>query len=352
MGIGALVLPNGLPDPSMPAPSEVEVVESVNDATEYRVRFDFNIEDGDFPLLANSLIGPESILAVAIPGDPLPAMLVSGPVIQQNISLINGGEGSSVNVYGTDASVTLDRDNKAVVRDNINDSTAVTEIVASHGLVPDVSFTNTMHTMLKHSLVQRETDLRFIRRLARRNGFWFWLTPEAPGVTIAHFKPPPVNDTPAQELRINVAEPNVDAVDITWNTERPVSTSLTQLDLGTLDDIDGSSQRSAVSGLASNALADVVSATRQLHLAVPVDDAGDLTARGNAALMDHGWFVSARVMVRQSILKDVVRAHTVVKLTGAGSRHSGKYLVSRVAHQMNEEDHFMTVDLIRNAWNG
>jgi hypothetical protein len=152
-------------------------------------------------------------------------------------------------------------------------------------------------------------------------------------------------------LRINVPGPNIDSVSIHWNAERPVSSSLTQLDLNGLSDISGNSERSTISGLASNHLADIVSSKREMHLAVPVDDAGDLTARGNAALVDHGWFVNARLTARLSTLGDIVRAHTVVNLTGAGLRHSGKYLVSRVVHSINEEDHVMAVDLIRNAWN-
>jgi len=250
-----------------------------------------------------------------------------------------------------DLSITMDRENKAAVHSNMNDSTAVTALLASYALVPDVTLTSTLHTDLKHSLVQRETDLRFIRRLARRNGFWFWLSDEAPGVTIAHFKAPPVGDEPTQELRINVSNSNIDALSIYWNTEYPVSSSLKQLDLNSLSDIDGSSERSTISGLASQSLGDIVSGTRQLHLAVPSDDSGDLTQRGNAALMDYGWFVSAQVTVKYSVLNDVIRAHTVVNIVGAGSRHSGKYLVSRVVHSINEEDHVMTVDLIRNAWN-
>jgi hypothetical protein len=40
-----------------------------------------------------------------------------------------------------------------------------------------------------------------------------------------------------------------------------------------------------------------------------------------------------------------------VTLTGAGSRHSGKYLVARVSHQIDATDHVMEAELIRNGWN-
>lgn len=352
MTIGAAILSNGLPEPSMPMPGEIQVVEAVNQATQYRLRYGTNIEDGDFPLLTNSLLDPESVLAVVIPGSPIPSILVSGPVVSQEINIVHGGEGTTVDVYGMDMSVSMDRENRSVVRSNINDSTAVMEILAGYAIVPDAAVTSTFHTDLKHPLVQRETDLRFIRRLARRNGFWFWVTDAAPGVSIGHFKAPPVDGTPAQELRLNVSEPNVDSVSVKWNSERPVSASLAQLDLGSLSSIDGSSQRSSINGLADQHLADIVPTARELHLSVPADDTGDLTSRGNAALIENGWFVKVQVQVRKSRLNSVIRSHTLVNIQGLGTRHSGKYLVSRVVHDINQEDHLMTVDLIRNGWNG
>jgi hypothetical protein len=52
-----------------------------------------------------------------------------------------------------------------------------------------------------------------------------------------------------------------------------------------------------------------------------------------------------------SVLKKLVRAHTVAALSGVGKRHSGSYVVARVVHDIDAEDHVMTIDLIRNGWN-
>jgi hypothetical protein len=344
-------MPNGLPDPSMPVPGQIEVVESIGQPTSYRLRYGFGIESGDLPLLTEDMLGPESNLAVVISGELLPNILVSGPVVRQEISLAQGGEGSTLDVIGMDKMVEMDREDKARIWSNQLDSAVVMAILAEYGVVPDVEVTTTLHVELKHALVQRETDLRFIQRLARRNGFWFWLSEEAPGVTIGHFKKPPVNDSASVDLRINVSDPNVDSVAIAWDVERPVSTSLSQLDLNSKNVIDGSVQQSSLVGLASNNLGSIINSTHQAHIAVPVDDAGDLSSRGEALLMDNGWFVHARLTVRKSRLHDIVRAHSVVTLTGAGSRHSGSYIVSRVQHTINPDDHTMAVELIRNAWN-
>jgi hypothetical protein len=40
----------------------------------------------------------------------------------------------------------------------------------------------------------------------------------------------------------------------------------------------------------------------------------------------------------------------VVRLRGAGSRHSGPWLCTRVRHVINEGVHTMHFELARNAW--
>ena len=45
-----------------------------------------------------------------------------------------------------------------------------------------------------------------------------------------------------------------------------------------------------------------------------------------------------------------VRAHTLVNLRGAGSRHSGKYFVAGVRHVIDAAAHTMEITLVRNGW--
>lgn len=350
MTLGVAILPEGLPEPE-----EVEVIEALHQPASFRLRFAVQIEDGDLALLTNPGLGPETELSILVPSGEGREVLVKGPVTGQLISLEEGGEGSRLDVLGADPSAAMDREDKAAIWSSQTDSGAVTAVLGTYGLNPDVSPTATMHTDQKHALVQRETDLAFVRRLARRNGYWFWISTDATtGLSTAHFKRPPVDAAPALELRINRSAEtgaNVESASIRWNTEAPVAATLTQLDLNTKSDIDGTTERSPLAGLADNALADLAPSPRRTHLAVPVDDAGDLGSRAEAVLIDGGWLVQAQVKARASVLGQVVRAHTVVTLSGAGSRHSGRYLVARVAHRIDADDHTMTIDLIRNGWN-
>jgi hypothetical protein len=49
------------------------------------------------------------------------------------------------------------------------------------------------------------------------------------------------------------------------------------------------------------------------------------------------------------VLGAVLRACDVVQIDGAGSVHSGKYLVWSVKHQISGEAHRMRFTLVRNA---
>ena len=102
--------------------------------------------------------------------------------------------------------------------------------------------------------------------------------------------------------------------------------------------------------LGTSSLQTITGDTRSVHLLAPVDDAGDLQARGQGVLIESDWFIRATCQTNLATLGELVRAHTVVELRGAGSRHSGKYFVAGVRHTIDAADHKMDITLLRNGW--
>jgi hypothetical protein len=350
---GCEVLPNAAPDPSLAQPARVEVTEAIGASTIFSLFYDFHIEDGDLALLKEARLGPEANIAVRVPDGDAAAVLVRGPVTRQRISVITGGEGSVLEVIGADVTVELAREHKVHVWPSTTDAAAITELLSSAGLVPQVDLPSTVvHVETKNSLVQREPDLHLIRRLARRNGCWLWLEYDpVAAVATAHVERPPVSQSPAAKFYLAGDQRNIDQAVIEWDVERVVASDAGNRDVFGASDMDGSVDRSPLTGLADRALADIVGKPRKARLSVPVDDAGDLMVRSEAALIEEGWFVRATLSVRARVLKQVVRAPSVVELHGAGTRHSGKYVVSRVVHRIDDADHWMDVTLVRNGWN-
>jgi len=354
MGLGISIRLNDAPDETVNAAAFVEVHECLNQPATYRIEYSFDVADDDFPLLKEEKLGPAAMLSVLAPADRKTECLVKGPVYGQRICFAQGGAGSSLVVLGGDSLIKMDRENKAVAWSDMTDSNAVSAIVSQPqlGFVPDVEDTPASHLESKHTLIQRETDLRFVQRLARRNGNLFWLSSDEFGIETAHFKRPPLDGLASCDLIINLKDPRSTAagIEISWDVERPTKTTAADLDLNTKSEVDGTVAGAPLTALGGSGLADIVTDSRIAHVRAPIDDTGDLRARSEGALIESSFFLHATGSTTFSALGKVLRAHSLVNLRGVGSRHSGLWFCAAVRHSIDQSEHRMDFDLIRNGW--
>ncbi len=351
MGLGATIrAANGSSDDLADA-SWIEIHERMGEPTTFRMRFEVEIDDDDVDWVSDERLSVGSTLIVTTTVGDTKECLVKGPVHGQRIHLAHGGAGSLVEVRGTDALVEMDREARSHQWKDATDSEVVQQILQKYGLSTDVSNTKSKHQEDKHTLIQRESDLGFVRRLARRNGCLFWLTFDPEGtVGTAHFKRPPVDGTPRTKLSINVDTPTIDEIQIEWDVERPTSFEAMHVDLNDKKKLDGSTKKSPLAALGERDLASITGDKRSMFLAAPIDEAGDLVARTEGAAIESSWFVRATCSTNVETLGAIVHAHAVVELEGAGSRHSGKYFVASVKHTIDPALHAMEIELVRNAW--
>lgn len=350
MGVGFLIAVSGKDDPELTGATSVEVYESMGQPSTYTIRYEIDIDEGDLKMPKDSRLDPGSELSVLVPVEEAVHCLVKGPVHGQKIHLEHGGAGSWMEVSGSDTSIIMDRETKSLVWEDVTDSDVVSSILGDYGYTPDVQSTSSGHYVDKHALVQRETDLGLVRRLARRSGFLFWITCDESGSETAHFKHPPVDGSAEAELVINLETPNLESVDIEWDVERPTSIEGKQLDLNAKTEMEISLDQSPLTALGQSGLGDITGDTRSVHLSAPADDDGDMTARGKGALIEANWFIRAFCQIDLDTLGKPVRPHTIVELKGAGTRHSGKYYVAAVRHTIDASEHQMDLELTRNAW--
>jgi phage protein D len=350
VGLGVAIASGGQSDALLGRAVRVEVSERLGETTTYRLRYDVDIAKGDLPLLSNGLLEPGSELSVVAPAKGGAQCLVKGPVHSHQIHLQHGGPGSWLEVRGSDTGVALDREHKSFLWDKATDSDAASKILGDAGYGTDVEPTTSKHVEDGHTLIQRDSDLRFLRRLARRNGYLLWITADSGGTETAHFRRPPVGEAPSVRLDINHRKRSVAAIDIGFDVERPTSVEAAQVDLTTKQDLAGAVPKSPLAPLGKSALAAIATGTRSVAVSAPADDAGDLQARAEGALVEADFFVRATLRTSTRAVGAIVRAHTVAELSGAGKLHSGAYLVSGVRHVVDASAHVMEVELLRNAW--
>jgi phage protein D len=228
-------------------------------------------------------------------------------------------------------------------------SDVVMLICGSYGLIPMVEPTGTFHSPLTHELVQRGTDLAFVRKLARDNGCWFWISVNPVGLEVAHFASPPVSGFPVATLSLYLERSAFDELDIEFDADRPTSVTSMGLDVGGLETVDASVPQSAVPAMAGQSLASINGGRTALAVA-PGDDAASLTGPAQAVLNESEFFVRATGTTTHARVGRVLHAHEVVQLDGLGRRHSGNWLVAEVRHLIDAVSHRMECTFVRNGW--
>jgi phage protein D len=350
MPLGISIAVAGTADDQMSDATMVEVQQRMGERTTYKLRYDIDITGDDIPALSDARSDPGSLLSVLVPVNGANVCLVKGPVTAHQINFVHGGAGSYLEVQGTDTTIAMDRETKTVLWPDVTDSDAVNTILGQYGYTPDLDPTDASHPENKHSLVQRDSDWRFVKRLARRNGILFWVDSDETGTETAHFKKPVVAGDPAMNLDINLDTSQIDSLTLNWDVERPSSVVASQVNLNDKSAIDGAVAQTPLAPLGGTALSAIATGVRSVPVTAPVDDVGDLQARGQSALIEAGWFIRAACQTSLKALNDIMKPNTLVNLRGMGTRHSGNYYVAAVKHVITPDGHTMDVELIRNAW--
>ena len=239
---------------------------------------------------------------------------------------------------------------------DVTDGAVANAIFSDYGITPAEDNTaddSPSHTESGHSLMQRGSDIQFLRTLARRNGKICRVAcKDQPGQRIGYFAKPNLAGDPVLTLTLSDPEAwTIDALDIDWDVTRPTSVVARQA-LFTDDDADGVSGDTSASGLTplgNRALADFAGKPMTVLLAAPVDDGGELSLRAQSLLRETNWFVRCEGQADVARLNAIPRAGTVVQIDGIGTLHSGKYFVWSVRHTITADSHTMKFVLLRNA---
>jgi hypothetical protein len=393
MGFGAIIAAGErnqlLPDRVLDYITEVRVEQSLDEPTRFAIRFQEDIIDGEPAIGGMPELQPEQMLAIAVQSGDAIRCLLRGPITDVQCSVMRGGPGSWYQVNGQDRRVEMNR--QYVRRAWSGRASAAAQTILGQTFDDtQVEQTNLIYgaprsgtSQVSQTLNQRTTNAAFIRQIARQNNLQFWieyecrlngLDPTSQSLEItetANLKPSPPRPngaavgalpidliqlvpTVAVALRVNVKPDryqNVTAFDLTENPERPnqfTGTAINERDL----------QESRTSAT------DPQPAIRQdgrglngsgVQRDVCITTAGnptELQNRAESALTEAGWFVNATASTTAYMLCGVLMPHDVVEVEGLGSKHSGPYQVSAVTHVINAADHFMDIQLRRNATGG
>ena len=348
------MLLDGSPASEIFSAATVEVEENLDTPSAFQIRIGVGDDGkGDLSLVGERRVRPFSKVSIVVtPIGQRPHCIFDGVVLSQRLHLEQGGHSSHVEIWGEDGSWLMNLEEKIKEWSNVTDASVASSIFGDYNITPapaNMQDDSAAHIETRHTLMQRASDIQFLRMLARRSGKLCWIAcTDLPGRPTGYFMTPSVSGAPAATLSIAPSTGNVAALDFEWDVAHP---SAVRAEQATLDGQSASvnATDSGLPTLADRDLSTFAERSMTVVLTAAVDDSGELDARAKALLRESGWFVRCRGEADLARLGTVLRAGSIVRVDAAGKLNSGKYFVWSVRHTITLDAHRMAFQLVRNS---
>jgi phage protein D len=260
---------------------------------------------------------------------------------------------SYLDILALDTSVLMSLEEKVVAWPNLADSDIVTQILGGYHVTPQVDATAPTHHDNDTTIVQRGTDLQFVRMLARKNGMEFYFQSDPNNGATAYFQAPQLGATPQPDLAIQFGDQsNLFRFQVRLNGQRPLHVKVQQVDVKSqsinlaqagntqLAEI-GKDDLNALIGSTLNSLVTPRDAAAQMLVAgIPTSNLTELQAIAQAVRDESAWMITAEGEVDTDTYQAVLRPHRLVLVKGVGACYSGKYYVTRVIHELQSDGQY------------
>lgn len=304
----------------------------------------------DWDLLDGSL-DPMKRVWIAVVMGALPEVLIDGIITQHNITPSNEPGRSTLTVTGTNLSVMLDLEEKNAQYKNQSDSLIVTQLIAGYpqyGLIPAVAPTTDVSIELQRIPRQHETDLRLIQRLARANGYVFYIEPATFGVNKAFWGPVVRVGLPQRALTMNMgASTNVTSLSFGNDALAPVAASGSFIEPFTKTEI----RLPALPALRLPPLAAIPARPNRKVLLRETPAGNPLRAAlGSIAVATAApEAVTGQGQLDSVRYGSVLRARRLVGVRGSGFSYDGMFYVKSVTHEISKGSYTQSFRLSRDG---
>jgi Phage tail baseplate hub (GPD) len=339
--------------------SSLEVEENADLPDAISLGFTVNrTDDGDYDFPNEAKLAPFATVAVvATPPAGSAQCIFDGCVLSHRLHVASGSTGATLTVWGQDRSWLMNLEEKVREFVDMTDAQVANQIFGEYENVTPADENeqddSPSHTEDGHSLMQRGSDIEFLRSLARRNGKLCRVAcRDQAGQRVGIFARPKLDGDPVATITLNDPEKrSVEELDFSWDVSRPSQANASQalFDDDTPEGVSADADASGLDPLDERDLATFAGRPMTVLLTAPVDDGGELQLRSQAVLRESGWFVRSEGETSVDRLGAVLRVGDVVEIDGVGSLNSGKYLVWSVRHTIAADAHRMRFVLYRNA---
>jgi hypothetical protein len=311
---------------------------------------------GDLKYVGDRTFPPGTpISLIATPLGQARQCVFDGYALAWKLHLDRATTASTIEVWAQDASWLMNIDEKVLEWSGQTDGQVANTIFRGYGFATAEANTADdfpAHQQADHTLLQRDTDLRFLRGLARRTGKILRVTCAAtPGERTGIFITPQV--TAPSAATISLVDPaawDVDTLDFSWDVMRPTSVQTSQISFANSSGYAVHADTD-FSGLDPMDALDLASYSGQAGTALltAAADPAELPQRAAGLLREAGWLARCEGTVDADRIGTLLRVGTVVTIEGAGTLHSGNWFVWTVRHVITADAYRMRFTFVRNA---
>lgn len=342
-----------LPAPLLWALEGIQAECSVDSASIMRLRFRLSrnmIGDWDPPIA--DIFRPNLPITVAVgAGLPIPETIVNGYV--REVRQTTSGTRGTAEVIAMDATATLmNLIEQPMPHPNLDPATIATLIFGRYAIRPFPLPVAPTRTMLDTMTIQRATDARMLREMARALAYECYLQPDPiTGLDIGHFHPPLTTVPPQGVLSVDFgAATNLSDFDVGYDTLRPTGAISAGVDPKTGAPMPAPALASLQppEGLEPTLFRMVppaISRPTSRDAANPAE-----LFRQNQAIVDR----SSRAITGSGTVDAIkygrmLRPGMPVLVRGAGRAHSGTWYVTSVSHDISTAAWTQSFRATRNA---
>ncbi len=331
---------------------EIEVEDHAVLADMLRLRLAMAVrEDGaDWTVLDEDLFPRLAKLALSVQVGSRQVRLIEAYVIETRGEFSNTPGESVLEVIAMDPTALMALEEKVRAWPDMTDSDIADTLFGEYGFDAEVAQTQPTRQEVERTVMQRGSDIQFLRQLARRNGYECYLElNEDSGRVEGHFHPPRGDLAPQGVLSVNLGNAtNVDRFKARHDMLGPVGAQASNLEIG-----DQSGQDADVSEQSGTLGAQALSAPdrpRRILLSNSgLSDTGELQTYAQAVVDRTAWSIRAEGELSTVTYGDVLRAKRPVNVRGAGRQFSGSYYVEKVLHHLSDAGYSQRFTLKRNA---
>ena len=276
--------------------------------------------------------------------------IFSGFVTHLKPNFDNDPAKCTLDVQAIDRSIILDREHKIRSWGNKKDSDIAWEILVTEtGLSAEITSTEVEYDDTVTTITQRSTDMKFLQRLARRNGFEVYVNGDS-----AYFGPPNYDSAVQPVLSVHFgAETTMTSFDLDVNALRATRVQTANIGRSDRSDTSASVESTEVrprgdmtaDDMASN---EVPEATVFLGSGA-VANSQELDVRAQAIYDQQQWFITGTGEVDGNLYGHIIRPHKMIAIRGVSESYSGEYYVTHVTHRFTTGGYTMQIKVKRNA---